>query len=44
MPLVLWPAREAPNYKYGYKVAVGFCVASCVGILLYRALVAKKRQ
>ncbi|KAF4550758.1 Pantothenate transporter-like protein 3 [Elsinoe fawcettii] len=23
MPLTLWPAREAPNYKYGYKVAVG---------------------
>ena len=44
MPLVLWPAREAPNYKYGYKVAVGFCVASCVGILLYRGLVAKKQQ
>lgn len=44
MPLALWPARQAPNYKYGYKVAVGFCVASCVGILLYRSLVAKKRQ
>jgi ACS family pantothenate transporter-like MFS transporter len=44
MPLVLWPARQAPNYKYGYKVAVGFCVASCVGVLLYRVLVAKKRQ
>jgi MFS family permease len=44
MPLVLWPAKEAPNYKYGYKVAVGFCVLSCIGILLYRALVAKKRQ
>jgi ACS family pantothenate transporter-like MFS transporter len=44
MPLVLWPAREAPNYKYGYKVAVGFCVASCIGILAYRSLVAKKRQ
>jgi len=43
MPLALWPARQAPNYKYGYKVAVGFCVASCVGILLYRSLVAKKR-
>jgi len=44
MPLALWPAREAPNYKYGYKVAAGFCVTSCVGILLYRSLVAKKRQ
>jgi ACS family pantothenate transporter-like MFS transporter len=44
MPLGLWPAKEAPNYKYGYKVAVGFCVLSCIGILLYRALVAKKRQ
>lgn len=44
MPLALWPAREAPNYKYGYKFAVGFCVASCVGILLYRSLVAKKRR
>lgn len=44
MPLGLWPAKEAPNYKYGYKVAVGFCVLSCIGILLYRALVAKKLQ
>ena len=44
MPLALWPAKEAPNYKYGYKVAVAFCVLSCIGIMLYRALVAKKRQ
>jgi len=44
LPLILWPAREAPNYEYGYKVAVGFCVASCVGICAYRSLVAKKRQ
>ncbi|KAM0720648.1 hypothetical protein Q7P37_004785 [Cladosporium fusiforme] len=43
MPLALWPAKEAPNYRYGYKVSVGFCVASCVGILLYRYFVARKR-
>lgn len=43
MPLSLWPAKEAPNYRYGYKVSVGFCVASCVGVLLYRWLVAKKK-
>lgn len=44
MPLALWPAREAPHYKYGYKAAIAFCVASCVGILLYRGFVAKKMR
>lgn len=43
MPLALWPAKQAPNYKYGYKVAVGFCVLSCVGILGYRAYVRRRR-
>ncbi|KAI7085846.1 major facilitator superfamily transporter [Hortaea werneckii] len=38
MPLGLWPASEAPDYKYGYKVAVGFCVVSIVGIIGFRFL------
>lgn len=43
MPLALWPAKQAPNYKYGYKVAAGFCVLSCVGVLAYRWVAARKR-
>ncbi|KAI7706709.1 major facilitator superfamily transporter [Hortaea werneckii] len=38
MPLGLWPASQAPDYKYGYKVAVGFCVVSIIGILGFRFL------
>ena len=37
MPLGLWPASQAPDYKYGYKVAVGFCVVSIVGIIGFRS-------
>ncbi|KAI7668856.1 major facilitator superfamily transporter [Hortaea werneckii] len=36
MPLGLWPASQAPDYKYGYKVAVGFCVVSVIGIIGFR--------
>lgn len=41
LPLVLWPANEAPQYRYGYKVAVAFCVISIAGILGYRFLRAR---
>jgi ACS family pantothenate transporter-like MFS transporter len=42
LPLVLWPATEAPEYKYGYKVAAGFCGVSIVGVLGYRFLRSRK--
>lgn len=43
LPLVLWPANEAPMYRYGYKVAVGFCVVSCIGVVGYRYLKGLKK-
>lgn len=42
LPLVLWPANEAPEYRYGYKVAVAFCVVSVAGVLGYRFLRVRK--
>lgn len=42
LPLVLWPATEAPEYKYGYKVAAGFCGISIIGVLGYRFLRSRK--
>ncbi|CZT25704.1 related to transporter protein [Ramularia collo-cygni] len=44
LPLVLWPANEAPTYKYGYKVAAAFCGVSIMGVLGYRFLRGRKRQ
>lgn len=43
LPLVLWPANEAPMYKYGYKVAAGFCGISILGVLGYRFLRGRKK-
>lgn len=44
LPLVLWPADEAPEYRYGYKVAVGFCCVSIGGVLGYRFLRGRGKQ
>lgn len=42
LPLLIWPAKEAPNYHYGYKVNLGFEIASLVGCLLFYFHVYKK--
>lgn len=36
LPLFLWPAKEAPRYKYGYKFACGFAALSLVSTLVYK--------
>lgn len=36
MPLFIWPAKEAPNYHYGYKIAVLFQGVSLIGVLLFK--------
>ncbi|KAG7797941.1 hypothetical protein KL929_001906 [Ogataea haglerorum] len=42
LPLFLWPANEAPEYKYGYKVTCGLTGASSVGIVLFYFLAYKR--
>ena len=36
MPLFIWPVTEAPNYRYGYKIATMFQGVSLIGILLFK--------
>lgn len=36
MPLFIWPAKQAPHYKYGYKIATLFQGVSLIGILLFK--------
>ncbi|KAG7909727.1 hypothetical protein KL906_002483 [Ogataea polymorpha] len=42
LPLFLYPANEAPEYKYGYKVTCGLTGASSVGIVLFYFLAYKR--
>ncbi|KAG7719937.1 hypothetical protein KL949_001516 [Ogataea haglerorum] len=42
LPLFLWPANEAPEYKYGYKVTCGLTGASSVGTVLFYFLAYKR--
>lgn len=44
MPLFIWPAKEAPNYRYGYKIATLFQGVSLIGILIYRLIDARVRR
>ncbi|KAJ1301427.1 hypothetical protein OPQ81_008686 [Rhizoctonia solani] len=39
LPIVLWPSKEAPRYRYGYKVACSFCGISIISTLVYRYLI-----
>jgi hypothetical protein len=36
MPLFIWLVIEAPNYRYGYKIARMFQRVLLIGILLFR--------
>lgn len=35
LPLLIWDVREAPTYKYGYKVSLAFQILSLVGCVLF---------
>lgn len=35
MVIVLWPAKQAPHYKYGFKVSCGFIVCSFIFLIIF---------
>jgi ACS family pantothenate transporter-like MFS transporter len=41
LPLLLWPANEAPQFKYGYKFSIGFITISFLSSIGYYHLVYK---
>lgn len=42
LPLLIWPAKEAPNYKYGYKFNLAFEVTSFIGCNVFYFYVYKR--
>ncbi|EUC63802.1 MFS transporter [Rhizoctonia solani AG-3 Rhs1AP] len=44
LPIILWPSKEAPHYRYGYKVACGFCVASMISTVVYHYLIRRNER
>ncbi|PWN47284.1 MFS general substrate transporter [Violaceomyces palustris] len=44
LPIALWPAKQAPKYKYGYKVATAFTCVSIIAIFTYRWLLGQEKK
>lgn len=36
--VLIWPAKQAPHYKYGWKVSVGLFVALLIGLCTLRII------
>lgn len=41
LPLLLWPANQAPHYKHGYKASIAFVGISFISSILYHIYVYK---
>lgn len=39
----IYPAKQAPHYKIGYKAALGFCVASMAFTGVFRYLAQREK-